>query len=73
MVAYSQATQIWCLIPVVGSWIAGVWQLVVQVIGLREMHETTYLKVIIAFLIPIFIVLVLLFVLIVPIVLLLVQ
>ena len=73
VVAYSQATQIWCLIPVVGSWIAGAWQLVVQVIGLREMHETTYLKVIIAFLIPIFIVIVLLLVLILPMVLLLVQ
>ena len=73
VVAYSQATQIWCLIPVVGSWIAGVWQLVVQVIGLREMHETTYSKVVIAFLIPIFIVIVLLFLLIVPMALLLFQ
>ncbi len=73
VVAYSQATQIWCLIPVVGSWIAGIWQLVAQVIGLREMHETSYAKVIFAFLIPIFIVLVLLLLFILPMVLLLLQ
>lgn len=73
VVAYSQAAQIWCLIPVVGSWIAGVWQLVVQFIGLREMHETTYLRVAIAFLIPIFIVLVLVLILILPMALLLFQ
>ena len=73
VVAYSQGAQIWCLIPVVGSWIAGIWQFVVQVIGLREMHETTYLKVIIAFLIPIFILIVLLLALILPMILLLIQ
>lgn len=73
VVAYSQAAQAWCLIPIVGSWIAGVWQLVVQVIGLREIHEITYMKVIIAFLIPIFILIVLLLVLILPMILLLIQ
>ena len=73
VVAYSQAAQAWCLIPVVGSWIAGVWQLAVQVIGLREMHETTYLKVIIAFLIPIFILIAFFIALILPMILLLIQ
>jgi hypothetical protein len=51
-VSYSQAAQAWSLIPFIGGWIAGIWQLIVQVIGLREIHETSYLKVIVAFLIP---------------------
>lgn len=53
VVSYSQAAQAWSLVPFVGGWIGGVWQLIVQVIGLREMHETSYLRVIVAFLIPV--------------------
>lgn len=53
MVSYSQAAQIWGLIPFIGGSIGWIWQLVVQIIGLREMHETSYSRVIIAFLIPV--------------------
>ncbi len=53
VVSYSQAAQIWALIPVLGSLVAGIWQLIVQIIGLREIHETSYLRVIIAFMIPV--------------------
>ena len=53
VVAYSQAAQAWDLIPVVGSWIGGIWQLIVQVIGLREMHNISYLRVFMAFLLPV--------------------
>lgn len=53
VVSYSQATRAWVLIPFIGGWIGGIWQLVVQIIGLREIHETSYLRVIIAFLIPV--------------------
>ncbi|MBW1780394.1 MAG: YIP1 family protein [Deltaproteobacteria bacterium] len=53
VVAYSQAAQVWELIPVIGSWVGGVWQLVVQVIGLREIHGISYLRVIVAFLLPV--------------------
>jgi len=52
VVSYSQAAQVWALIPFFGGLIAGIWQLIVQIIGLREMHDTSYLRVIIAFLIP---------------------
>ncbi len=52
VVSYSQATRAWVLIPFIGGWIGGIWQLVVQAIGLREIHETSYFRVIIAFLIP---------------------
>ncbi len=53
VVAYSQAVQLWGIIPVVGGWISFVWQIIVQIIGLKEIHETTYVKVIFAFLIPV--------------------
>lgn len=52
VVAYSQAAQIWGLVPLVGGWIGGVWQLIVQATGLREIHETSYVRVFLAFLIP---------------------
>jgi len=53
VVSYSQSAQIVSLIPVLGGWVSGIWQLVIQIIGLKELHETTYLKVILAFLIPV--------------------
>ena len=53
VVAYSQATQALALIPFLGGIVGGIWQIIVQIIGLREIHETSYLKVIIAFLIPV--------------------
>lgn len=52
VVSYSQAAQALGLIPIIGGWIGGIWQLIVQVIGLRQIHETSYLRVILAFLIP---------------------
>jgi hypothetical protein len=53
VVSYSQATQVWSLIPFVGGTIGWIWQLVVQIIGLRNIHRTSYLRVIVAFLIPV--------------------
>ncbi|MFH1955099.1 MAG: YIP1 family protein [Pseudomonadota bacterium] len=53
VVAYSQAAQAWGMIPVVGSWVGGIWQLIVQVIGLREIHGISYLRVFMAFLLPV--------------------
>jgi hypothetical protein len=52
VVSYSQSAQILGIIPFLGGVIAGVWQLVVQVIGLREIHETSFLRIMIAFFIP---------------------
>ena len=57
VVAYSQATQIFTVVPFVGGLVGWFWCLIVQVIGVREIHETTYLKVIIAFCIPLMIML----------------
>lgn len=52
VIAYSQATQIVSFVPVLGGIAAIVWLLVVQMIGLREMHETSYGRIVIAYLIP---------------------
>lgn len=48
--AYGQATQILGAIPFLGGVLAGIWFLVVLIVGLREIHETTYARVILAFL-----------------------
>ncbi len=50
VLAYGQATQILGAVPFVGGVIAGIWFLVVLIVGLREIHETTYARVILAFL-----------------------
>ena len=53
VVSYSQAAQLVGLVPLIGGWIGGIWQLIIQVIGLREIHGTSYLRVVLAFLIPV--------------------
>jgi len=53
VVAYSQATRIWSILPFIGSPIGWVWRSIVQIIGLKEAHETSYLRIIVAFSIPI--------------------
>ncbi|MGD8385918.1 MAG: YIP1 family protein [Desulfobacteraceae bacterium] len=53
VIAYGQAAQVFAVIPFLGGFVASLWLLVVEVIGLREMHETSYLRVILAFAIPI--------------------
>jgi hypothetical protein len=53
VISYSQAAHLWALVPFVGGWVGGLWLIIVQVIGLREVHETTYLRIFFAFLIPV--------------------
>jgi hypothetical protein len=52
VVAYSQATRAWSVIPLVGGAIGWIWRSIVYIIGLKEVHETSYGKVILAFSIP---------------------
>ena len=52
VISYSQAAQVWVAIPFFGLWIGGIWQVIVQIIGLRELHKTSYVKVIMAFFVP---------------------
>ena len=51
-VSYSQAAHLWAIVPFVGSFLAAMWITVVQVISLRQMHGSSYVKVILAMLIP---------------------
>ena len=52
VIAFSQVTQILGIIPFLGGFVAFVWGIVILIIGLKELHETEYLKVIFALLIP---------------------
>jgi len=53
VVAYaSGATALFQVIPFCGSIVAGIWALVAQIIGAREMHETTTGKAVVAVLLP---------------------
>ena len=56
------------VVPFVGGFLGGLWLLIVQLIGLKEIHETTYPRVIIAFLLPIVLVFILIIAIVVPIV-----
>lgn len=54
--AYSEgATAPWLIVPFVGSLVAWVWQLVCIIIGLKEAHQTTTGRVILAILLPLII------------------
>jgi predicted Zn finger-like uncharacterized protein len=53
VMAYSQATKVWSIIPFIGSPIGWIWRSVVQIIGIKEAHETSYFRIIVAFSIPI--------------------
>ncbi|HBF43990.1 MAG TPA: hypothetical protein DDW42_10275 [Desulfobacteraceae bacterium] len=66
VVSYSQATQLLGVLPFIGGMIAGIWQLIVQIIGLREIHDTSYVRVIIAFLIPVALIFLLLIGILIP-------
>ncbi|MCD6295212.1 MAG: hypothetical protein J7M20_09920 [Deltaproteobacteria bacterium] len=55
VVAYSQAALAWNIIPFMGNWIATVWKLVIQIIGLHKIHHISYSRVVMAFLLPVFI------------------
>jgi hypothetical protein len=51
--AYSSgATAIWTIIPMVGSFVSIVWQIICLAIGLKEAHQTTYGRAILAMLLP---------------------
>ena len=55
-VSYSQATQLWAVIPFVGSLLAVMCFVVVQVVSLKEMHGVSYTRVVLAMLLPFFVV-----------------
>ena len=55
VVSYAMSAAILNIIPFCGGFIGTIWEMVIEIIGLKEVHETTYGKSIAAKLIPIFI------------------
>lgn len=53
VVAYGQVTQLLGAVPLAGGFVAGLWLLVIEIIGLKEIHKTTYVRVLFAIFIPI--------------------
>jgi hypothetical protein len=73
VIAYSQGVQIWTMVPFLGGWVALIWQFIVQVIGLREIHRTSYLRVIAAFVIPVILFFVLFAAILIPLVVMMIR
>lgn len=53
VMSYSQAIQVLTLIPVIGGFISGLYTLIVQIIGLKEIHESSYIKAVLGYFIPV--------------------
>lgn len=53
VIAFSQTARILGVIPIVGGIVGSIWHFIVLVIGLKAIHEISYLRVIIALLIPV--------------------
>ena len=51
-VAYSQSPAVLNFVPFCGGLVAWVWSIVLQIVGLKEVHETTYGRVILAIFLP---------------------
>ena len=52
VVAFSQSAQLLGVIPFIGGHIGSIWSIITMIIGLKEIHETSYIKVILASFIP---------------------
>ncbi|XPV75273.1 MAG: YIP1 family protein [Desulfovibrio sp.] len=50
--SYAAAPTILCIIPFAGTAIGSIWSFVLIVIGLKSIHKTTYLKTLIALIVP---------------------
>jgi hypothetical protein len=52
-VCYGSSAQGLSVIPMIGSVVAGVWSLVLTVIGIKEIHQTNYVRAILAVVLPV--------------------
>ncbi|UCE18148.1 MAG: YIP1 family protein [Gemmatimonadota bacterium] len=52
VVCYASSAQLWGIVPFCGGFVGGIWNLVLQVIGLREAHETTTGRAVLAVFLP---------------------
>lgn len=51
-IAYAQSAQIFNFVPLLGALVAWGWTLVLQIVGLKEMHETDYARAVAAVFLP---------------------
>ena len=66
VVSYAQATQILGLVPLIGGLVGSIWLLIVQMVGLREIHQTSYLRLFMALLIPLALIVLLIVAVVIP-------
>lgn len=52
VICYSYSTNVWAVIPIAGPLVGLIWQVVALVIGLREAHDTTTGKAVLAVFLP---------------------
>ena len=52
--AYTNASEIFAIVPYIGGFIGWVWSVVLIVIGLKEIHDTSSLKALFSVLLPLF-------------------
>jgi len=52
VVCYATGPQLFQILPIAGGMIAGIWQLVLTIIGIKIVHRTTYGKTILAVFLP---------------------
>jgi len=53
VVSYAASAQVLAILPIVGTVVAGIWTLVLTIIGLQKMHQTSYARAILAVLLPV--------------------
>ena len=58
VIALSQSTHVFSIIPFVGGFIGSIWNLIIMIIGIREIHENSYWRVFLAILMPVGLILV---------------
>ncbi len=56
VIAYSQAGMLWNILPIVGNFVGTIWVFVIEVIGLKTIHDTTTGRVLLAMFLPILII-----------------
>ena len=54
-ISYASSAQLLSILPIIGIVVAGLWSLVLNVIGLKEIHETSYARAILAVSLPVLI------------------
>ena len=52
IVCYASGAQLWSIVPFCGGFVGGIWNLVLQIVGIREAHGTTTGRAVLAVFLP---------------------